>query len=88
VPVIVRVDGRAGEPFVSISVEDRGSGIPEPHLARIFERFFTTDAERSGTGLGLAIVKSVVEALGGSVSVHTVLGEGTRFSLRLPARPG
>jgi two-component system sensor histidine kinase ChvG len=87
-PVIVRVDGRAGEPFVTISVEDHGSGIPEPDLSRIFERFFTTDAERSGTGLGLAIVKSVAEALGGSVSVRSIVGEGTQFSLRLPAKAG
>ena len=88
VPVSVRVDGRAGEPFLTISVEDRGSGIPEPHLTRIFERFFTTDADRSGTGLGLAIVKSVVEALGGSVEVRSAVGKGTRFTLRLPARAG
>jgi len=87
VPVAVQVSGRAGERFVTISVEDRGSGIPESHLARIFERFFTTDAERSGTGLGLAIVKSVVEALGGSVEVQSTLGQGTRFTVRLPARP-
>jgi len=88
VPVMVRVSGRAGERLVSIVVEDRGSGIPEPNLARIFERFFTTDADRSGTGLGLAIVKSVVEALGGSVTVASRVGEGTRFTLRLPARAG
>jgi two-component system sensor histidine kinase ChvG len=87
VPVAVQVRGRAGERFVTIAVEDRGSGIPESHLSRIFERFFTTDADRSGTGLGLAIVKSVVEALGGSVGVRSVVAEGTRFTLRLPARP-
>lgn len=86
VPVVVRVSGRAGERFVTIEVEDRGTGISEPNLARIFERFFTTDADRSGTGLGLAIVKSVVEALGGSVAVESRVGEGTRFTLRLPAR--
>ncbi|HEY3255959.1 MAG TPA: HAMP domain-containing sensor histidine kinase [Polyangiaceae bacterium] len=88
VPVSVQVSGRAGERFVTIAVEDRGSGIPEANISRIFERFFTTDADRSGTGLGLAIVKSVVEALGGSVEVRSVVGEGTRFIVRLPARPG
>ncbi|HKO48702.1 MAG TPA: HAMP domain-containing sensor histidine kinase [Polyangiaceae bacterium] len=85
-PVIVQVEGRAGERFVTIAVEDRGSGIPESHLSRVFERFFTTDADRSGTGLGLAIVKSVVEALGGSIEVRSAVGQGTRFTLRLPAR--
>ena len=73
---------------MTIAVEDRGSGIPESHLSRIFERFFTTDADRSGTGLGLAIVKSVVSALGGSVEVRSALGVGTRFTLRLPAGAG
>ena len=87
VPVMVVVDGQVGERVVTIAVEDRGSGIPESHLSRIFERFFTTDADRSGTGLGLAIVQSVVSALGGSVEVRSALGEGTRFTLRLPASP-
>jgi two-component system sensor histidine kinase ChvG len=87
-PALIRVSGRASERFVTITVEDRGIGIPEPNLARIFERFFTTDADRSGTGLGLAIVKSVVEALGGSVAVQSRVGEGTQFTLRLPARAG
>jgi two-component system sensor histidine kinase ChvG len=86
-PVQVSVAGRAGERFVTIAVSDHGSGIPEANRARIFERFFTTDADRSGTGLGLAIVKSVVEALGGTVTVDSALGEGTRLSLRLPAEP-
>ena len=95
VPVVVRVRGRPGDGFVSIEVEDHGIGIPEANVARIFERFFTTDAERSGTGLGLAIVKSVVEALGGSVSVQSKQSSppnpgqgGTRFTLRLPVGAG
>jgi signal transduction histidine kinase len=81
------VSGRAGERFVTIAVEDRGVGIPEANLPRIFERFFTTDADRSGTGLGLAIVKSVALALGGSVDVSAAVGQGTRFTLRLPVGP-
>jgi two-component system sensor histidine kinase ChvG len=85
-PVCVAVVGRPGEGFVSVTVSDQGPGIPHPHLPRIFERFFTTDADRSGTGLGLAIVKSVVEALAGSVSVESSPGQGTRFCMRLPAR--
>jgi two-component system OmpR family response regulator len=52
-----------------------------------FERFFTTDADRSGTGLGLAIVNSVVLAHAGTVSIESRLGQGTRFCVRLPARP-
>jgi two-component system sensor histidine kinase ChvG len=86
--VTVRVTGRAGEGLVEIEVSDSGPGIPEQDLPRIFQRFFTTDAERYGTGLGLAIVKSVVEALGGSVTVRSELGRGTQFRVRLPARLG
>ncbi len=85
-PVLVRVSGRPGEGSVRIEVEDSGPGIPEQDLARIFERFFTTDADRSGTGLGLAIVKSVVEALAGTVTVVSSPGQGACFCIRLPAR--
>jgi signal transduction histidine kinase len=76
---------------VVLRVSDEGPGIAPEHMPRLFERFFTTDAERDGTGLGLAIVKSVVTAHGGSISVQTTLGAGTTFELRLPtgsrARP-
>ena len=84
--VMVAVTGRPAEGFVEIAVSDQGPGIPERDLTRIFERFFTTDAERCGTGLGLAIVQSVVLALGGSVTVRSELGRGTQFRVRLPAR--
>jgi two-component system phosphate regulon sensor histidine kinase PhoR len=73
---------------VVISVEDRGIGIAQKHLPRIFERFYRVDKSRSrnmgGTGLGLAIVKHVAQAHGGHVSVESKLGEGSRFSLHLP----
>jgi two-component system sensor histidine kinase ChvG len=84
-PVSVRVSGRASERFVTIDVIDQGPGIPEANRTRIFERFFTTDADRSGTGLGLSIVKSVVEALGGTVDVDSSPLRGTRLTVRLPA---
>ena len=67
-----------------LSVEDRGPGIPEENLPRLFERFFTTDAERNGTGLGLAIVRAVARAHGGDVEVRSAPGEGATFTLLLP----
>jgi two-component system sensor histidine kinase ChvG len=72
---------------VLLRVSDDGPGVAPEHMPRLFDRFFTTDAERDGTGLGLAIVKSVVTAHGGSVSVQTTLGAGTTFELRLPSGP-
>jgi signal transduction histidine kinase len=70
-------------------VADTGLGIPQRELPRIFERFYRVDRARSretgGTGLGLSIVRHVVENHGGSISVTSELGRGTRFEVRLPA---
>jgi two-component system sensor histidine kinase SenX3 len=80
-----RVDDR-----VDISVADQGIGIPERDLERIFERFYRVDPARSratgGTGLGLAIVKHVTAAHGGTVTVQSVEGAGSTFTLSLPLR--
>jgi signal transduction histidine kinase len=72
---------------VRISVTDTGVGIPSDDLKRIFERFYRVDKARSrpagGTGLGLPIVKQVVEQMGGTVNVESVLGRGAKFSILL-----
>ncbi len=72
-----------------LEVRDRGIGIREEHVPRIFERFSRGVSARDfgGMGLGLFIVRSVVEAHGGSVSVDTAPGEGTRMTVELPATP-
>lgn len=73
---------------VRIEVRDNGSGIPDEHRARIFERFYRVDKGRSrdhgGTGLGLAIVKHLIEAMGGSVGVESVEPRGACFWFVLP----
>jgi len=76
---------------IEIAVADRGIGIAPEDLDRIFERFYRSDRARSratgGTGLGLAIVKHIATNHGGRVDVTSALGEGSTFTLRLPARP-
>nr|WP_300144724.1 ATP-binding protein [Propionicimonas sp.] len=86
----VAVSSRADGDRVDIRVSDNGIGISEADQARIFERFYRVDADRSrasgGTGLGLSIVKHVVQAHGGEVAVWSRLGQGSTFTLSLPAR--
>jgi signal transduction histidine kinase len=84
----VEVTGGSEGNEIVVSVSDTGIGIPEGNLARIFERFYRVDKARSkatgGTGLGLSIVKHVAENHGGRVTVESVLGEGTTFTVYLP----
>jgi signal transduction histidine kinase len=74
---------------VTIDVADTGPGIPAADLSHVFDRFYRGSAARrgvpGGAGLGLAIVASLVEAMGGTISVSSKVGEGTTFSIRLPA---
>jgi two-component system phosphate regulon sensor histidine kinase PhoR len=83
----VECRARMQESRCLIEVEDTGSGIPEEHLGRIFERFYRVDHDRSrdigGTGLGLAIVKHIVEAHGSKVTVHSQVGKGSIFGFTL-----
>ncbi|HEY3494823.1 MAG TPA: ATP-binding protein [Polyangiaceae bacterium] len=69
---------------VLVDIEDQGAGIEPEHLPLIFEPFFTTKSEGRGSGLGLSIVRGIVDTLGGTISVQSVPGEGTTFTLSLP----
>jgi two-component system sensor histidine kinase SenX3 len=86
-PIEVKLSSEGSEAV--IEVEDHGIGIPERHQERIFERFYRVDRGRSrasgGTGLGLAIARHVVENHGGTISVHSLPGEGSTFRIELPA---
>ena len=65
-------------------VSDTGRGISPEHLARIFEPFYTTKAEGNGTGLGLSITQGIIASHKGQLTVESVVGEGTSFTVRLP----
>jgi two-component system NtrC family sensor kinase len=71
---------------VEISITDTGHGITEENLRRIFDPFFTTRDVGEGTGLGLSICYGIVRDHGGEIAVRSRVGEGTTFSLLLPAR--
>ena len=74
--------------WVKIEVEDTGIGISESQLGKIFDRFYVVDKSRSrksgGTGLGLSIVRQIVMMHNGSIDVESVVGQGTKFVVRLP----
>jgi signal transduction histidine kinase len=86
----VQIEARRDGQTVRLAVRDSGCGIAPEHLDKLFEPFFTTktgDAEQ-GTGLGLALCDEVVTGLGGRIEVESAVGEGTCFTLVLPARAG
>jgi two-component system phosphate regulon sensor histidine kinase PhoR len=80
---------RRAKAMIAVAVADRGEGIAREHIPRLTERFYRVDAARSrdlgGTGLGLAIVKHVVNRHRGSLEIESVPGEGSVFTVYLPA---
>jgi two-component system phosphate regulon sensor histidine kinase PhoR len=83
---------RQAKAMIAITVADKGEGIAREHLPRLTERFYRVDAARSrdmgGTGLGLAIVKHVVNRHRGSLEIDSIPGEGSTFTVYLPAAEG
>jgi signal transduction histidine kinase len=87
-PVRIHMSGADDQVF--LTVEDRGYGISEADIPRLFDRFRRGSSQEHrrecGVGLGLAFVKQVVEQHGGTISVDSQVGEGSRFLLRFPRR--
>lgn len=87
----VRIHATLDEGRPVLFVEDTGAGIPADSLARVFNRFYQVNQERSrqvrGTGLGLAIVKHLMRLHGGTVEVQSELGRGSKFTLAFPPPP-
>ncbi|HET9895870.1 MAG TPA: HAMP domain-containing sensor histidine kinase [Streptosporangiaceae bacterium] len=88
---VIEVSTRREDDQLVLTVADSGPGIPAAEVDRIFTRFARVDAGRNraagGFGLGLAIVKAIAAAHHGSVHVHSTVGQGSAFELRLPAGP-
>ena len=84
------VDVKDKNEFVEISVKDNGIGIEKKNLDMIFDRFKQVDTSLSrnveGTGIGLSLVKSIAELHGGSIHVKSEVGEGSKFTVMLPAK--
>jgi signal transduction histidine kinase len=84
-PRVVVITQALADRRVAITVRDKGKGIAEDDLPRIFDPYFTT--RRAGTGLGLAIAKNIIDAMGGSIGVTTRQGVGTDFRIELSDAP-
>ncbi|MBX9904184.1 MAG: hypothetical protein K2Y31_07495 [Burkholderiales bacterium] len=76
-----------GADHVAVEIADNGKGIPPEIMSKIFDPFFTTKAVGKGTGLGLSISYKIIEQHGGSISVDSTVGQGTRFTIVLPLTP-
>jgi signal transduction histidine kinase len=84
----IRLEARGDADGVELVVADSGPGIAEEQLPHVFDRFWQGRARRrGGAGLGLTIAKGIVEAHSGRISVSSTVGQGTRFTIRLPRPP-
>jgi len=87
----ITVSANIDNDILTIAVADTGIGMDEARQAKVFDAFIQADASTSqnygGTGLGLAIVREFCDMLGGDISLESTPGEGSRFSVRLPAVP-
>jgi signal transduction histidine kinase len=84
----ISVEVKAQKEFLTIEIADRGLGIPVAEQVKIFEKFYRVSNglvhDVKGSGLGLSLVKHIIEAHGGTVSVESTVGSGSRFTIRLP----
>lgn len=84
---VSKVEKDEGE-MLELRVKDTGNGIPEDQIPFIFERFYQVDSDKvsagSGTGIGLSVVQELTKLMGGTIDVHSTVGEGTEFVLHFP----
>ena len=88
---VIEIDVTSEDSHIVLRISDRGEGIPETDIERIFERFYQVDRARSkrseGTGLGLAIVKHLIALHGGKIWAEDRTGGGTVFTASFPSNP-
>jgi two-component system sensor histidine kinase RegB len=84
--VVARVERRA-DARLAVEISDRGAGMPDDVRGRVGEPFFTTKGPGAGMGLGLFLARAVVELLGGTLTIVSRPGEGTRLTFELPVAP-
>jgi signal transduction histidine kinase len=82
----IRLNSNLVAERLKLQIEDNGIGIHPTHHSKVFDMFYRASENSKGSGLGLYIVKETVEKLGGTIELHSVPGEGTRFTLDLPVR--
>ncbi len=80
----VTISAESDDGEVQIVFKDNGTGIPEPDLPHIFERFYRCDRSRSqgGVGLGLSLAKAYTESMNGLISANSTINQGSTFALR------
>jgi PAS domain S-box-containing protein len=80
----VKIATRVNPEFCEITIADNGIGIEEEYQEKIFDLFFRATDQSNGTGLGLFIVRDTIQRLNGTISVKSVVGQGTTFFIRIP----
>jgi signal transduction histidine kinase len=82
----LRIETAGSQDLVSLIVKDTGIGMSREVLGKIFVPFFTTKDVNEGTGLGLPVIHGIITSHGGTISVDSTEGEGSRFEIRLPVK--
>jgi signal transduction histidine kinase len=83
----ITVSTRAEKKYIQTEISDSGTGIPEEHLNKIYDPFFTTKEVGKGTGLGLPISKAIITDYNASIGVDSQINKGTTFTITFPEAP-
>lgn len=81
----ITISTKAENNHIDIIIMDNGAGIPEENISRIFDPFFTTKEIGKGTGLGLNVAYNIIKKHNGTIDVESKVGEGTKFTIRIPS---